>query len=63
MLKFAIMKLIAQKMLISTNISAKILVHFVGYSLGIVHHTLVLFCQMWLPLITSKIIYAKAALL
>jgi hypothetical protein len=54
----------AQKMLFCfTNISAEILINFLGYSFCTESHILAHFCQMLLPLKESKIAYAKLALL
>jgi hypothetical protein len=57
-------KKIAQKMLFCfANISAKIMLHVLGYSFFIEFHILAHFCQMLLPSKPSKIICTKAALL
>jgi len=43
-----------------TNISSEILLHILGYGFCTESHILENFCQMLLPLKTSKIIFAKA---
>jgi hypothetical protein len=64
MRKGNIMKKMAQKIMFCfTSISAEILLQILGYSFNAKRHILVDFCQMKLPLKSSKFICSRAALI